>query len=55
MVSRFISVGVAAAGSYPLLAAVIHGHAGARNFVGQFIVSGVVLGVYLAIAGGTGR
>jgi hypothetical protein len=55
MVSRFISVAVAAAASYPLLAAVIHGHAGAGNFVGQFFVSSIVLGLYLAIAGGTGR
>jgi hypothetical protein len=55
LVSRFISVAVAAAGSYPLLAAVIHGHASAGNFVAQFFVSSVVLGLYLAIAGGTGR
>ena len=55
MISRIISVAVAAIGSYPLLAAVAHGHAGAGRVVAQPLVSAVVLGIYLMIAGGTGR
>jgi hypothetical protein len=55
MVSRFISVAVAALGSYPLLAAVVHGQASAGTVVSQLLVSAVVLGGYLMIAGGTGR
>ena len=50
MVSRIISVAVAAIGSYPLLAAVLRGHAGAGTAVSQAVVSAVVLGIYLAIA-----
>jgi hypothetical protein len=55
MISRVISIAVAALGSYPLIRAVLHGHAGAGTAVGQVLVSAVVLGIYLAIAGGTGR
>jgi len=55
MVSRFISVAVAVIGSFPLLAAVVHGHAGAGTVASQFLVSAVVLGIYLMIAGATGR
>jgi hypothetical protein len=55
MISRFISVAVAAAGSYPLLAAVVHGHADAGTVVSQVLVSAVVLGVYLMIARAMGR
>jgi hypothetical protein len=55
MISRVVSIAVAAAGSYPLLSAVIHGHAGAGNVAGQFFVSAVVLGIYLMIASATGR
>ena len=55
MISRFISVAVAVVGSFPLLAAVIHGHAGGGNVVSQALVSAVVLGIYLIIAAATGR
>jgi Family of unknown function (DUF6297) len=54
MISRVISIAVAAIGCYPLLTAVIHGHAGAGTAVAQALVSAVVLGIYLAIAGSTG-
>ena len=55
MVSRIISVAVAAVGSFPLLSAIVHGHASPGNAVGQVLVSAVVLGVYLMAAGATGR
>ena len=55
MISRFISVAVAALGSYPLLSAVIHGQASPGKAVSQVIASAVVLGVYLIVAGATGR
>jgi Family of unknown function (DUF6297) len=55
MISRFISIAVAVAGSYPLLAAVVQGHDGAGKVVAQPIVSAVVLGIYLMMAAATGR
>jgi hypothetical protein len=55
MISRFISVAVAALGSYPLLSAVIHGQASPGEAVSQVIASAVVLGVYLIVAGAMGR
>jgi len=55
MVSRLISVAVAVIGSYPLLAAVLRGHAGAGTVVSQILVSAVVGGLYLVIARATGR
>jgi hypothetical protein len=55
MISRFLSIAVAALGSYPLLTAVVHGHAGAGTAVSQVLVSAIVLGGYLLIAGGMGR
>ena len=55
MISRYFSIAVAAIGSYPLLTAVIHGHASAAKVGSQFLVSAVVLGIYLMIASATGR
>ena len=55
MISRVISVAVAAAGSFPMIAAVRHGHAGAGTLVAQFLVSAIVGGIYLMIAAATGR
>lgn len=55
VISRFISVALAGIGSYPLLAAVVHGHAGAGSVLSQFFVSAAVLGIYLMTAGATGR
>ncbi|HVT69817.1 MAG TPA: hypothetical protein VHF26_18845, partial [Trebonia sp.] len=55
MISRIFSVAVAAIGGYPLLAAVVHGHASGSTVVSQFVVSAVVLGIYLMIANATGR
>jgi Family of unknown function (DUF6297) len=55
MISRYFSIAVAAAGGYPLLTAVIHGHASPAKVGSQFLVSAVVLGIYLMIASATGR
>jgi VIT1/CCC1 family predicted Fe2+/Mn2+ transporter len=55
MVSRLISVVVIVIGSYPLLAAVVHGHASAGTVVSQILVSAIMLGLYLMIARATGR
>ena len=55
MVSRVISIAVAAIGSFPMLTAVIHGHAGAGTAASQVLVSAVAIGIYLMIAGATGR
>jgi Family of unknown function (DUF6297) len=55
MVSRLISVVVAVIGSYPLLAAVVHGQASAGTVVSQILVSAIMLGLYLMIARATGR
>jgi hypothetical protein len=53
MISRLISVVVALLGSYPLLAAVVHGQASAGTVVSQILVSAVVGGLYLLIARAT--
>jgi hypothetical protein len=55
MVSRLISVVVAVIGSYPLLAAVVHGQASAGTVVSQSLVSAIMLGLYLMTARATGR
>jgi hypothetical protein len=55
VISRLVSVAVAALGSYPLLSAVVHGQASPGKVVSQVIASAVVLGAYLMIAGATGR
>jgi Family of unknown function (DUF6297) len=54
MLSRLYSIAIAVIGSYPLLAAVVHGHAGVGTVVSQLLVSAVVLGGYLMIAGTAG-
>ena len=55
MISRVISVAVAAGGSFPLIRAVQHGHADAGTVISQFLVSAIVGGIYLVIAAATGR
>jgi hypothetical protein len=55
LVSRVISVAVAAAGSFPMITAVRHGHADAGTLVKQLVVSVIVGGIYLVIAAATGR
>jgi hypothetical protein len=55
MISRLFSLAVAALGSFPLLTAVVNGHASAGKVGSQLLVSAVLLGIYLAIASATGR
>jgi hypothetical protein len=55
MVSRFFSVAVAALGGYPLIAAVLGGHAGPGQVASQLLDSALVLGIYLVSAIATGR
>jgi len=55
MISRFFSIGVAAVGCYPLITAVLSGHASPLKPVSQLIVSAAVLGVYLMFANASGR
>jgi hypothetical protein len=55
MISRLLSVAVAAIGSYPLIAAVLSGHAAGGRVALQLIVSAVVLGIYLMCATAMGR
>ena len=55
MISRAISIAVAAGGSFPLIAAVRHGHADAGTLVAQLLVSVIAGGIYLMIAAATGR
>ena len=55
MISRLLSVAVAAAGSFPLISAVLSGHAGAGQVVSQSVAAAAVLGIYLMIAAATGR
>jgi hypothetical protein len=55
MISRVISVAVAAGGSFPLIRAVQHGYADAGTVISQFLVSAIVGGIYLVIAAATGR
>jgi Family of unknown function (DUF6297) len=55
MISRFLSVAVAAIGSYPLISAVLSGHAAGGRVASQLIVSAAVLGIYLMLATASGR
>jgi hypothetical protein len=55
LTSRLFSVAVAAAGGYPLIDAVLSGHAAGGTVASQLVASAGVLGVYLMIATASGR